>query len=122
MLCQHGLLLHDSARGQHYYVHTAVREAGKAALDRETAASLQERYIAYVLQLLGGWAQLYATKSASLALSEARAHTADLRSVGAEKLVVLDCVWLLSNLLAVFAFIVVAAGSGGGCGVGQAQR
>ena len=84
MLCQHGLLLHDSARGQHYYVHTAVREAGKAALDRETAASLQERYIAYVLQLLGGWAQLHVTKAASLALSEARAHAADLRLVGAE--------------------------------------
>ena len=81
VLHQHNLVLHGSASGQHY-VHMAAREVGRATLDETAAASQQERYIAYVLQLLDGWAVLYTTKDAPLALSQARAHTADLRSAG----------------------------------------
>eukprot|EP00798_Chlamydomonas_sp_ICE-L_P018725 gene18725-25256_t len=82
-LYRHGLALYDSSACR-YFLHMAVRSAVDAGHLVEAAVQgegVGERFVRYVLGLMGDWVHLMEGKSSALALRQARSHEGDVSTV-----------------------------------------
>eukprot|EP00798_Chlamydomonas_sp_ICE-L_P007619 gene7619-777_t len=82
-LYRHGLALYDSSACR-YFLHMAVRsavDAGQLVEAADQGEDVVERFVRYVLGLMGDWVDLMEGKASALALRQARSHEGDVSTL-----------------------------------------